>query len=168
MLLPLAAGIIVRSKSERWSAKLRPVFATVSNISMILAVVLLIGLNFGAMLGTFGSGAAATAVVFVALLILVGWVLGGPSPQARSVLGLGTGQRNIAAALLLATQNFPDEPGVTVMLLVSTLAGLVVILLAARRFAKNASPTRDTGTVDPANGELVAVQARDSTGEATQ
>ena len=88
MLLPLAAGIIVRSKSERWSAKWRPVFATVSNVSMILAVLLLIGLNFGAMLGTFGSGAAATAVVFVALLILVGWVLGGPSPQARSVLGL--------------------------------------------------------------------------------
>jgi BASS family bile acid:Na+ symporter len=168
MLLPLAGGIIVRSKSELWSAKWRPVFTTVSNVSMILAVLLLIGLNFSAMLGTFGSGAAATAVAFVALSILVGWVLGGPSPQARSVLGLGTGQRNIAAALLLATQKFPDEPGVTVMLLVSTLAGLVVILLAARRFAECASLTRDTGTVDPANGQLVAVQARESSDEVTR
>jgi BASS family bile acid:Na+ symporter len=168
MLLPLAAGIIVRSKSEQWSAKLRPVFARVSNVSMILAVLLLIGLNFSAMLGTFGSGAVAVAVVFVALSVLVGWSLGGPSPQARSVLGLGTGQRNVAAALVLATQNFPNEPGVVVMLIVSTLAGLVVILLSARRFATSASLTRDTGTVDPVNGQPVVVQARESSDGVTR
>ena len=43
------------------------------------------------------------------------------------MLGLGTGQRNVAAALVVATQNFAD-PGVVVMLLVSTLAGLVPLL----------------------------------------
>ena len=37
--------------------------------------------------------------------------LGGPAPGTRSVLGLGTGQRNVAAALVIATQNFTD-PGV--------------------------------------------------------
>jgi BASS family bile acid:Na+ symporter len=46
----------------------------------------------------------------------------------------------VAAALLVATQNYPDKPGVTVMLLVSTLAGLVVLLAAARQFARRASP----------------------------
>ena len=136
---------------------------------MILAVVLLIGLNFRAMLGTFGSGAVAVAVVFVVALdrgrLRPRWTVSGRRGRCS---GLGTGQRNIAAALVLATQNFPDEPGVMVMLLVSTLAGLVVILLAARRFAKSASLTRDAGTVDPVNGELVAVQARDSTGEVTR
>src|SRR5262245_25912282 len=136
MLLPIAAGMAVKSRSELWSAKLRPVFATVSNISMILTVLLLIGLNFRAMLGTFGSGAVAVGVVFVAASLAAGYALGGPAPGTRSVLGLGTGQRNIAAALLIATQNFPDEPGVVVMLLVSTLAGLVVLLVAARRFTR--------------------------------
>ena len=110
MLLPLAAGMVVRRRSERWAARLRPVFGMVSNVSMILAVVLLIGLNFGAMIGTFGSGAVAVAVVFVALSLAVGYALGGPSPGTRSVLGLGTGQRNVAAALVIATQNFPDDP----------------------------------------------------------
>ena len=159
MLVPLGVGMFVRSRSERWSSRLQGPFRLISNVSMILALLLLIGLNFRAMLGTFGSGAAAVAVVFVALSILVGYGLGGPSLQARSVLGLGTGQRNIAAALVLATQNFPEEPGVVVMLLVSTLAGLVVILLAARRFANIASIARDTGASDPANGGPVAVQA---------
>jgi bile acid:Na+ symporter, BASS family len=141
MHLPLAAGMTVRRQSERWASRLRSVFGTVSNVSMILAVVLLIGLNFGAMIGTFGSGAVAVAVLFVALILAVGYALGGPSPGTRSVLGLGTGQRNVAAALVIATQNFPD-PGVVVMILVSTLAGLVVLLLAAHRFARRPSDAR--------------------------
>jgi BASS family bile acid:Na+ symporter len=51
------------------------------------------------------------------------------------VLGLGTGQRNVAAALLIATQSF-TEPGVVVMLLLTTLAGLVVLVVAILRFAR--------------------------------
>jgi BASS family bile acid:Na+ symporter len=141
MLLPLLAGMAVRRRSEWWSSRLRPVFGLVSNVSMILAVVLLIGLNFGAMIGTFGSGAVAVAVLFVALVLAVGYALGGPSPGTRSVLGLGTGQRNVAAALVIATQNFTD-PGVVVMILVSTLAGLVVLLPAARHLARPPSGAR--------------------------
>lgn len=134
MLLPLAAGMVVRGWSGRWAARVQPTFRVVSNVSMVLAVLLLIVLNFGAVLGTFGTGAVAVGVVFVALSLVVGYALGGPAPGTRSVLGLGTGQRNVAAALLIATQNFTD-PGVVVMLLVTTLAGVVVLLLAARRFA---------------------------------
>ncbi len=114
---------------------------------MILTLVLLIGLNFTAMLGTFGSGAVAVGVVFVSLSLAVGYVLGGPAPTTRSVLGLGTGQRNIAAALLIATQNFADNPGVVAMLLVSTLAGLIPLLLAARYFAHHSSSDAAAGQV---------------------
>lgn len=137
MLLPLAGGMIVRSQWKFWSARMRPVCVLVSNISMLVAVALLIGLNFQAMLGTFGSGAVLTGVVFVGLSLAAGWACGGPNPGARSVVGLGTGQRNVAAALLIATQNFADDPRVTVMLLATTLAGLVVLLIAARRFARH-------------------------------
>jgi predicted Na+-dependent transporter len=152
MMLPLAAGMAVRNRSERWSSLLRPVFAAVSNLSMLAAVLLLITLNFQAMLGTFGSGAAVVAVVFVVLSLSVGYLLGGPDPATRSVLGLGTGQRNIAAALLIATQNFAAEPGVVVMLLVSTFAGLAVLLLAARRFGRRVTVQRATITVPLESG----------------
>jgi BASS family bile acid:Na+ symporter len=106
----------------------------VANVSLVVAVVLLIGLNGGAMVGTFGSGAVAVAVVFTGALLAVGYALGGPAPGGRAVLGLGTGQRNVAAALVVATQNF-DDPRVAVMLLASTLAGLGVLVPAARLFA---------------------------------
>lgn len=135
MLLPLAAGMAVRGWSGRRAARLRTVALAVSNVSMVLTVILLVVLNFGAMLGTFGSGAVAAAVVFVGLSAAAGWAVGGPAPETRAVVGLGTGQRNVAAALLIATENFPDEPGVVVMLIVSTLAGLVVLVATARVLA---------------------------------
>jgi BASS family bile acid:Na+ symporter len=149
MLAPLAAGVAVKAWLEPWATRLRPTVVTVSNVSMILAVVLLIGLNFRSMLGTFGTGAVAVAVVFVTVSLAAGYALGGPAPTTRSVLGLGTGQRNVAAALLVATQNYPDKPGVTVMLLVSTIAGLVVLLVAARQFARRVVPANaSTGDLD--------------------
>ena len=114
--------------------RLRRVLGPVANVSMVAAVVLLAGLNVGAMAGTFGSGAVAAGVAFVAITLAVGYALGGPAPGTRSVLGLGTGQRNVAAALVIATQNF-DDPGVAVMLLVTTLAGLLILVPAARLFA---------------------------------
>jgi BASS family bile acid:Na+ symporter len=155
MLLPLAAGMAVRHRSERWASRLRPVFGVVSNVSMVVAVVLLVGLNFGAMVGTFGSGAVAVAVLFVALSLAVGYALGGPFAGTRSVLGLGTGQRNVAAALVIATQNLPDKPGVVVMILVSTLAGLVVLLIAARHLARQSSAARSARPSRPAQGDPV-------------
>lgn len=144
MLVPLAAGMFVKSRSPRWALRLRPAIEKVSNVSMVLAVALLIGLNFEAMLGTFGTGAVAVGLVFVSLSLATGYALGGPTSDIRSVLGMGTGQRNVAAALVIATQNFND-PGVVVMLLVTTIAGLVVLVFAARWFARQPHPEARTG-----------------------
>lgn len=136
MLGPLIAGMVVKNRSDAWATWLQPRVAVVSNVSMLLTLALLIGLNLKAMLNTFGSGAAAVGAVFVSLSLAFGYALGGPSPSTRSVLGLGTGQRNVAAALLIAAQNYPTEPGVMVMLMVTTLVGLIPILLATWWFAR--------------------------------
>lgn len=138
MLLPLAAGMLVRNRSERWANRLRPPVGLVSNVSMVLAVLLLIGLNLRAMLDTLGSGAVAAALAFVLSMVAVGYALGGRTIGTRSVVGLATGQRNVAAALVVASGS-SDDPRVTIMVLVSTIAGLLVLLPAARLFARTDS-----------------------------
>jgi BASS family bile acid:Na+ symporter len=133
---------------------------------MILVLVLLIGLNLRALVGTIGSGAIAVGVVFVSLSVVAGYLLGGPVPASRSVLGLGTGQRNVAAALIIATERFPDAPGVEVMLLVTTLAGLVPLVTLARWSAR-----RKSGLAEAAGrGETapVPVHAGETSGEAAR
>lgn len=139
MLIPLAIGMYLKQQFPLRSLLLRHITGKVSNLSMLLGVGLLIGLNFQAMLATFGTGAVAVGMGFVAASVGVGAVLGGPTLGTRSVLAVGTGQRNVAAALILATQNFRENPGVVAMLLVTTFGGLVVLLLAARYFAKQTS-----------------------------
>ena len=37
--------------------------------------------------------------------LLIGFLLGGRDPAVRSVMGLGTAQRNVAAAILVSVQN---------------------------------------------------------------
>jgi BASS family bile acid:Na+ symporter len=165
MLVPLAVGMAVRSRSGRWATRLQPAFARVSNASLVLTVVLLMALNYRSMLGAFGTGAVAVAVVFVSLMIAVGYALGGPAAATRSVLGLGTGQRNIAAALLIATQNFSDAPGVVVMLLVSTFAGLVPLLSAARWIARRSSGAVALNTGETQRADLFPVPVGTTSGE---
>lgn len=56
------------------------------------------------------------AVVFVLVSFVIGYFLGGSSKPIRRVLALGTAQRNLSAALAIATLNFTD-PNVMVMIL---------------------------------------------------
>lgn len=63
-----------------------------------------------------------------------GWVLGGPARDTRLVLGLGTSQRNIAAALVVAGQSF-DDPNVVVMVVVVAVVGSLMPMPLAKTLA---------------------------------
>jgi BASS family bile acid:Na+ symporter len=79
----------------------------------------------------FGTGGILAGVLFLAAGFGVGWVLGGSARDTQSVLGLGTAQRNIAAALVVADQSF-DDPNVVVMVVVVAIVGLLILMPAAR------------------------------------
>ena len=67
-----------------------------------------------------GTGAI---LIFLVVTLLLGYLLGSPEGIARSVPGMGTVQRNLSAALVVAAQNFSDDPSVLVMILVAGLQG---------------------------------------------
>jgi bile acid:Na+ symporter, BASS family len=54
-------------------------------------------------------------------------VAGRPNDATRRVVALGTGQRNIAAGLVVASQSFSD-PKVVVMVIVVTIVGLLTLI----------------------------------------
>jgi bile acid:Na+ symporter, BASS family len=149
MLLPLTLGMLVRNRRNLWASRLRPALGLISNVSMLLAILLLVGLNVQDMLNMLGSGAVAVAALFISLLLVAGLAFGGPEGATRSVLGLGTAQRNVAAAMIVATQNSSDAK-VVVMLIASTLAGLVVLVPAAFWFSRR-SGVAHNGRVNPAH-----------------
>src|SRR6202035_2317155 len=102
-----------------------------SNISLFLLVLLITAANIDKVLQVFGTRGILAGVVFVALGLAVGWSVGGPRNDTRWVLGLGTGQRNIAAALVVGTESFSD-PRVVVMVIVVAIIGLIVLMPLSR------------------------------------
>jgi BASS family bile acid:Na+ symporter len=138
MLLPLALCLLIQTYFAPLAHLLKPVLTISSNIALLLAVLLLLGLNMRSFLATFASGAALTGAFFVLMACIVGYVMGQLQAGMVIVQTLGTGQRNIAAALVVATSN-QLGPAVVVMLLLTTFVGLVLLLAAAAWFRRTAN-----------------------------
>jgi len=137
MLLPLAAALAVNARLPAAAARAKPVLDKISNLSLILLIVLLLVVNARSVLSVFGTRGILATLIFLAVGYGVGWGLGGPAADTRPVLGLGTSQRNIAAALVVG-QSF-DDPKVVVMVVVVAIVGLLTLMPLSRFLAKRLS-----------------------------
>jgi BASS family bile acid:Na+ symporter len=135
MLLPLGIGLLLRAFFETVAARLKPWLDWLSNLSLILLIGLITAANIDKVLQVFGTRGILAGLLFIAFGFGVGWLLGGQGGATKSVLALGTAQRNIAAALVVASQSFSD-PKVVVMVIVVAIVGLVTIMPLARALAK--------------------------------
>ena len=94
------------------------------------------------MIDLVGSLGILAGILFIVLSLVVGYLLGmagGPEGGIRSVMGLGTAQRNISAALVVAAQNF--DSNVITYLMVIAVIGLVVLMPAAGELGKRSQKT---------------------------
>jgi BASS family bile acid:Na+ symporter len=126
-LLPLAAGLALRARYGRLAAQVKPVLDWVTNVSLVPMVLLLAAANTDTILHVFGTGGILAGLLLIALGFGIGWMLGGPGIDTRRALALGTGQRNIAAALVVASESFSD-PSVVIMVIVVTIVGLLTLM----------------------------------------
>ncbi|UCG25418.1 MAG: bile acid:sodium symporter [Chloroflexota bacterium] len=137
MLIPLAIGLFVRARYEESASKLQPTFAMASNLGILVLAVLGLVLNFDSMIALVGSWGILAAAIFIILALAIGYLLGGSDPKIRSVSGLGSGQRNIAAALVVAGQNFDTD--VITYLMVVAIIGFIVLFPAAGELGKRSA-----------------------------
>lgn len=143
MLIPLAIGLFVRAWKPDVAAPLAGIMNQSSSFSLIAAGVLGLIVGWRGLAGAFGTNAYLGALLFVVGAVAAGFLLGGREAANRSVMALGTGQRNISAALLIASTNFTD-PQVTLMVLVVSVVGLVVLFLVAGFLGKRADGSNVT------------------------
>ena len=134
MLLPLAIGLFVKARYEDAAAKIQPTFAMAANIGILVLAVLGLVLNFSSMIALVGSWGILAAIIFLVISLAVGYLLGGADSGIKSVMGLGTAQRNIAAALVVAGQNFDAD--VITYLMVVAIIGFVILFPAAGELGK--------------------------------
>jgi BASS family bile acid:Na+ symporter len=138
MLIPLAIGLFIHSRYATVAERLQPALAQISNVGLMLGFVALLALNWRSLLATIGSGAILALVLLIVGAFLFGWLLAGKERAARPVLGLGTAQRNISAALVVAGANFSD-PNVLVMCMAGALLMLAGLMVTAGELGKRAA-----------------------------
>src|SRR5215471_3804892 len=135
MLIPLAVGLFVRARWANVAGKISPAIGLISTVSMFLVLALTIAGHFKNVLSVLGTYGVLAIVIFTEICIATGWFLGGPGRDTKSVLALGTAQRNTAAAIVVAGQNFTD-PMVVVMIAVVMIVEAVILIPLARFLAR--------------------------------
>jgi BASS family bile acid:Na+ symporter len=131
MLLPLVVGLVVRGRWATVAARAASFLNRLSTLSLGVMIVLLLVTNVRNILDLYGTRGVLASVVFLIVGFGLGWLLGGPTFDTRSVLALGTAQRNIAASLVVAGQNFTD-PRIVVMVVVVAVVGMLILMPLAR------------------------------------
>lgn len=135
LLIPLAIALFVRARYEEVAEGLLPLMNQAANLALLTLIVALFVVYFPALAGIIGITAILAAVTFVAISLLIGFLLGGPGRGTKRVLAVGTAQRNISAALAIATFNFTD-PDVMVMIVVVGLVGLILLMFISGEMGK--------------------------------
>ena len=140
MLVPLGIGLFIKARYEEIAANIQPTFAQASNFALIALMVLSLILGFDSIIGAFGSWSILASILFIIGAFVIGYLLGGPGKDTRSVVSLGTAQRNLAAAMIVAGGNFTD-PDVLIVVLIVAIIGLVLLMLAGGEMGKRAEKT---------------------------
>jgi BASS family bile acid:Na+ symporter len=144
MLFPLATGLAQKARYGDLAARVKPALDWISNASLILLISLITAANIDKVLQVFGTRGILAGLLFIALGFGTGWLLGGPNADTKRVMALATGQRNIAAALVVASQSFSD-PKVVVMVIVVAIVGLIILMPLSRVLASLIEPVRHGG-----------------------
>jgi len=139
MLLPLGIGLFIKARYEEIAESLQPHMSQISSLAIVVMMVTILVLQFSTIIGTIGTGGIIAALLFLVGALLVGLLLGGKDASMRSVMGLGAAQRNLAAAMLVAAQNFSDDPNVLVMVMLIGILGLVLLMVVGGEMGKRAS-----------------------------
>jgi bile acid:Na+ symporter, BASS family len=127
ILVPFTVGLLLKVRCPGVAAKLEPPLDCFSSVCLIVVIVAVVALYRESLISAVGEGAIGACLLFLALSMGAGYLLGGPDVGTRRVLALGSGQRNIEAVLLIASTSVAD-PKVMVMAVIAALVILIVLL----------------------------------------
>jgi predicted Na+-dependent transporter len=139
VLVPLLIGLAIKVYRAPVADKLLPVVKKIGTLFLLITAVLTFVLYGREMLSALGSFAVGTQLLLFALLTSLSYRFGfGLKQGQRSAMALGMCTRNIAAVFVAYFGITNPDPGVFVMIVLVVPLALIVALIAARVFAKQA------------------------------
>ncbi len=135
LLAPLGLALVVRARYDN-AKNAVPALNQIAAMALALGGVIAIVLVLPTLIESFGTGAYIALILFVVATLAAGYLLGGKRRGTRVVSGLGTAQRNLTAALLIATTSFASDPEVFVMVMLASGVMLLILLPLAAELGR--------------------------------
>lgn len=143
IFLPLLGGTTLKWRYSKLAKIIKPTFNQISNIFLFVVVILYLGLNYQDFLSVFGTGGLLAALIFVLASYFIGYMLGGPSKNTKTVLGMGTAIRNSSAAFVVALANFSAQYEVMAMIIVVYSLSIILMMLISGELGKRTKKSED-------------------------
>ena len=144
MLVPLGIGLFIKARyadlADSWVG---PV-GQISSVAMLLGIGAALFVSWQEIVGAIGSWIFIGTIIVLAAGLATGYLAGvGRSKSDKTVLGFATAQRNISAAIVVATSLGGN---VIVLTLVGALVIPIVLILLAAELGKRVAAAMDSGT----------------------
>lgn len=137
LLLPIAVGMLVVQFLPDLAKKAQPWVGWLGNVALYAVIgATLIG-YLPNMISIVGTGAILVGLAFVLAAFGIGYLMGAGKDHLEDVGALGTAQRNTAAGMIIATQNFSSYPDVLVMITLANTLGIVMLMFIAKRLSRD-------------------------------
>jgi predicted Na+-dependent transporter len=140
MLIPLGIALFIRARYEEVAKGLIPTMTMAANLSLAAMFIGYFVGYFDVTYGVIGTGGILVSILLVVGAVIIGYLLGGKDRNNKKVLGLGTGQRNLAAAFAIASSNFAANPEVLIEVMDVAVVGLIILMLIAGELGRRSAP----------------------------
>ena len=145
LIAPVLVGLALQAIAPRWAARLAPIGSQLALIALVVLAVSTFGANRNELMSLVKTGVIVAGILLIFGAFAVGYLLA--RRERSAVLGLGTAQRNVAAAMVVASQDFTNT-ATLVMVTACALCGLIVLFpiawLLSKRAPKIGLPTLRT------------------------
>lgn len=145
ILLPLALALLYHEKFRESAKKLQPIFDKITQLGLLGMVILTIATNFSDLTGLFGTGVIFALCVFILGSVGIGMIMSGEKSRTeQAVFGFSAGQRNIAAAFIIASGSLAGNSQVMVTIVVAAILMNIVLIPLAKIWSNREGSTTQT------------------------
>ncbi len=127
--VPVGLGLFLRAKFTAFAVRLAVFVHKGSMILLALFFLQVVYVNIDEMLA-LERGAMLAGALFFVIAFAASYLLGGPDSKNRRSLAIMSFVRNAPISMTTATQVFPHEPGVMVMVTVMAASSVVFAVIA--------------------------------------
>jgi len=136
VLIPLVIGVIIQNRWASFASRIEPFvkkFTGLDTLIMLILVIILYGKGF---IGSIGTYAIGTQVIFFGLIAVASYAIGfGMPPRQKSVMTLAITTRNCGSALAPLFVAKGVDPTAIVMVTLGIPMMMLTSMISARVFA---------------------------------